>query len=168
MGVTPPVVAVVRGKLPGDGYGYGNGYGDGYGYGNGNGYGDGYGYGYGDGYWLSTIPSVVCTWPRSQQDRYRAAAAGGATFAFWKSNADGTPANGGRGGTRKAGDVETIPGPLQLCGSGALHATDDPQKWQGKRVWIVALFGEIARDESDDKLGALHREILGEAWVNPD
>ncbi len=91
--------------------------------------------------------------------------AAGATLAFWRSEADGRPANGGSGGPRKAGDVERIDGPLQLCGSGALHATMEPGKWKGVRVWLVALFGEVVA--SDDKLGALHREILGEAWCAP-
>ena len=51
-----------------------------------------------------------------------------------------------------------------MCSLHALHATTDPPRWQGDRVWIVALFGEVQR--AGDKLGALHREILGEAWCN--
>jgi len=56
--------------------------------------------------------------------------------------------------------VQTIKGPLRLCGSGALHATAIPPKWRGERVWIVAMKGDVIWD--DDKCGALCREILGE------
>jgi hypothetical protein len=155
----------------GYGYGFGSGYGSGYGYGDGSGYGDGNGYGsgsgsgygYGDGYWLATIPSLASRWPLEQQERYAAVQRRGARIAFWCSRPDGRPANGGRGAARKAGDVEQIEGPLELCGPRALHATLRPDKWDGERVWVVALFGEVA--EREDKLGALHREILGEAWT---
>jgi hypothetical protein len=56
------------------------------------------------------------------------------------------------------GLIETVAGPLQLCSDHTLHATLNPQQWKGNRLWIVALYGEIAEDE--DKLGALKREIL--------
>ena len=59
------------------------------------------------------------------------------------------------------GKVETIAGPLSLCTHRALHATFIPPKWKGERVWIVALIGEVAT--KDDKVGALTREIIGEA-----
>jgi hypothetical protein len=58
------------------------------------------------------------------------------------------------------GLVEIVAGPLEICTHHALHATRLPPKWEGERVWVVALFGEI--QEQDDKLGALQREILGE------
>lgn len=35
-----------------------------------------------------------------------------------------------------------------------------PDKWQGERVWVVALFGEVRYQ--DDKMWGLHREIIGE------
>ena len=47
-----------------------------------------------------------------------------------------------------------------LIGSGALHATWNPEKWKGDRLWIVALYGDIAI--GDDKLGARKREIVAE------
>jgi hypothetical protein len=90
----------------------------------------------------------------------------GATIAFWRSHRDGKPSNGGIGGARKVGDVEEIAGPLALCGRGALHATHEPGKWSGAKVWVVALFGEVVHE--GDKMGALKREILGEAWCNDE
>jgi hypothetical protein len=83
-----------------------------------------------------------------------------ATLAFWRSSTDGRPCNGGSGTIAKPGLIEEIAGPLQLCSRKALHATLDPQKWRGERLWVVALYGEIQSEE--DKLGALKREILFE------
>jgi hypothetical protein len=57
--------------------------------------------------------------------------------------------------------VEIAPGPLELCSKGTLHATLLPPKWKGERWWIVALIGDVV--DGDDKLGALQREIVGEA-----
>ena len=58
------------------------------------------------------------------------------------------------------GLVQEVSGPLSLCIPHALHATLSPEKWEGERIWLVALYGEIAH--ADDKVGALKREILGE------
>ena len=150
----------------GDGDGFGSGYGDGYGcgdgFGSGSGDGDGCGDGFGSGYWQAAIDTFMAAWPDEHRARAVSARSAGATIAYWRSHADGTPSNGGRGEARKAGDVERLSGPLVMCGPGALHATLEPEKWQGKRVWIVALYGEVCT--KDDKLWALHREILGEAW----
>lgn len=84
----------------------------------------------------------------------------GCRLAIWKAKADGSPANGGSGGPRKVGDIEEIPGPLRLCGKGALHATLNPGKWEGSRWFIVAMYPPIVQE--DDKLGSLKREILTE------
>ena len=81
-------------------------------------------------------------------------------LAFWRSRADGSPSNGGGGGVRKAGDVEAVAGPLQLCTPHALHATLQPWQWRGERIWAVALYPPVAK--ADDKLGSLKREILAE------
>ncbi len=84
-----------------------------------------------------------------------------AFLAFWKSDKKGLPANGGRSKVpAHVGMIEEIKGPLHLCGAGALHATLDPDKWSGERVWLVALHGEVAIGEN--KVGALKREILAE------
>ena len=141
----------------GDGSGYGSGYGDGYG--SGSGYGDGYGSGYGSGsgsgYGENPNPVAVARAQLSAglSDDPR-------TIALWKSASDGSPANGGRGTVARVGLVEEITGPLELCGPGALHATLQPDSWKGKRLWIVALEGEVIGDAR--KMGALKREILAE------
>jgi hypothetical protein len=136
----------------GSGSGYGDGYGDGSGYG--DGYGDGYGYGdgSGDGYWRAVLAAL-----RESQD---ATKRGATEIAFWKSDANGRPSNGGSGSAVHVGLVQEIAGPLKLCGAGALHATLDPTKWEGDRLWVVALYGEV--QHQDDKCGALKREILAE------
>jgi hypothetical protein len=87
--------------------------------------------------------------------------AAGATIAIWCSAKDGTPANGGSGTKAAPGLREKIAGPLKICTKNALHATMRPEKWKGDRFWIVALYGEIQRQ--DDKLGALERVIICEA-----
>jgi hypothetical protein len=89
-----------------------------------------------------------------------ALARGATAIGFWRSSAGGSPANGGSGTVARVGLVEEIRGPLKICSRNALHATLDPGKWKGDRLWVVALFGEVQTDE--DKLGALKREILME------
>ena len=161
-------VEILKGEPPngygsgsgsGDGSGSGYGYGDGYGYGSGYGYGDGYGYGYGE-YWLATVNSFAAKWPKAQQERLAELRQEGARIAFWRSDADGRACNGGKNDPVKPGTIEIGKGPLELCGSGTLHATLMPMKWQGERWWIVALIGEVVGD--DDKFGALRREVIGE------
>jgi hypothetical protein len=153
----------------GDGYGsdsdYGSGYGDGSGSGDGYGAGsgDGSGYGHGDGsYWRATVPYFATKWSAEQRARLDQFVTEGATIAFWRSNKHGLPANGGRSVIPAApGVVHADIGPLNLCAAGTLHATLIPPRWEGSRWWIVALTGEVAGD--DEKLGALRREIIGEA-----
>ncbi|HEY8745927.1 MAG TPA: hypothetical protein VIU62_22800, partial [Chloroflexota bacterium] len=89
----------------------------------------------------------------------------GATLAFWRSDAQGKPANGGSGTIAAVGLVEEIPGPLEICTEHALHASTQPWRHRGPRLWIVALYGEI--QTAGDKLGALRREILAEIAPNP-
>jgi hypothetical protein len=151
----------------GDGYGsdsdYGSGYGDDSGDGYGAGSGDGSGYGHGDGsYWRATVPYFATKWSAEQRARLDQFVTEGATIAFWRSNKHGLPANGGRSVIPAApGVVHADIGPLNLCAAGTLHATLIPPRWEGSRWWIVALTGEVAGD--DEKLGALRREIIGEA-----
>ncbi len=139
----------------GSGYGYGDGSGDGSGYGDGDGSGygdgDGDGDGSGSGYWTAVI---------DQQDTTASARSRGAEVALWRSDSQGRPSNGGSGTVATVGLVEELPGPLQICNKGALHATLDPGKWNGERLWLVALYGEVQRE--DDKLAALKREFLAE------
>jgi hypothetical protein len=147
----------------GDGYGYGSGYGSGYGYGSGDGCGSGSGYGDGSGdgsakYWRLVLAGAVPPHRRGEFDRARA------VLAFWKSNDDGTPANGGNGMTARPGLVQAVDGPLTLCTPRALHATFTPQKWKGARTWIVAMYPPIAKE--DGKIGSLKREIVMESPFN--
>lgn len=92
-----------------------------------------------------------------------AVGANGAVLAFWRSDANGQPANNGRKIEAAApGVMHTSAGPLNLCQVGTLHATFIPPKWKGERWWIVAMHGEVQEDGDDNKIGALKREILGE------
>ena len=144
----------------GSGYGYGYGYGDGdgYGYGSGSGYGDGSGYGYGDGYgygsgygdgyWLALALPLL---QKADQNAF---------IGFWRSNSAGLPSNGGRAAAPvSAGIVQETDGPLEICCRG-FHATVDPGKWKGERLWLVELHGEIQHQE--DKFAALKRRIVAE------
>jgi len=159
------------GSGDGSGSGSGSGYGDGYGYGYGSGSGDGYGYGYGSGsgygygsgsgsYWSATIEYFAAKWPAPQQLRLAELQKSGAKIAFWRSDARGKAANGGRCDPVAPGTVHKEQGPLNLCSRGTLHAALNPPKWQGERWWIVALIGKVVGD--DEKYGALEREIVGE------
>jgi hypothetical protein len=149
------VPVVLQGKLP-DGFpANGDGYGYGYGYGSGDGSADGY-------YWQSCIAYFAAKWNERQQKRMNELTRDGAKIAFWRSNPDGSPANGGvKVETPAPGVIHTSPGPLDLCKKGTLHATLIPPKWKGERWWIVALKGQVVGD--DEKYGALEREIIGEA-----
>ena len=164
--------SVISGAIPGwaKGYGDGSGYGYGYGYGSrdGSGYGYGYGsrdgsgYGYGSGpYWLATIKWFALKWPLVQQTRLAELEAAGTKIAFWRSDSEGRPTNGGqRAAPIQFGTVQREKGPLRLCEPGTLHATLIPPKWKGERWWVVALIGDVIGD--DEKMGALEREIVGE------
>ena len=156
-------VIVSRGELPdwtgysclGDGHGYGHGYGYGYGDGEGNGDGDGGGYGGGGGY-AQLYQIVKTSWPRLAEIEDTATA-----LALWKSDENGMATNGGRSKeAARPGLIEEIEGPLGICTARGLHATMNPEKYSGQRVWVVALFGEV--QWQGDKCAALKREIIGE------
>jgi len=158
----------------GSGSGYGSGYGDGYGDGDGSGYGDGDGYGSGDGsgygsgygdgdgdgsYWKAVLQKFSEKIGAAQT--LSSLEALGARIAYWWSDANGLPCNGGaRIAPAAPGVVHEVRGPLNLCHSNTLHATMLPGKWKGERLWIVALHGEVIGD--DEKFGCLKREIIGE------
>jgi len=104
-------------------------------------------------------------WTPKQRNHLRRLVKAGATIAYVVTDRHGRPSNGGpntREWQVKAGLVQEIPGPLALCGPGALHGTLTPHKWRGERVWIAGFVGEVQRQ--DDKLGALRREIIGEVY----
>jgi hypothetical protein len=101
------------------------------------------------------------SWSDSQQARLcELMADENVTIAYWCSDGDGRPANGGKGTTAKAGLIEEIKGPLQVCTAKALHATHLPHVWKGIRIWMVALSGPVQQDRN--KFGSLKREFLGE------
>jgi hypothetical protein len=154
----------------GDGYGYGSGDGDGYGSGDGSGYGYGYGYGYGSGYgygdgdgsyWLATIQYFAARWSDAQRARLEELKALGAKICFWRSDSTGRAPHGGKKDfVAVPGATQIVKGPLKICTARALHATLNPPKWAGDRLWVVALKGEVVGD--DEKYAALEREIVGE------
>ena len=160
------------GSGSGSGSGYGSGYGDGdgsgygSGYGYGDGYGDGYGSGYGSGYgyWFTIFEMSKSSWNKEQISRFNDLSASASTLAFWKSDKKGLPSNGGLAPLPAyVGKIEEISGPLEICTKHALHATMDPGKWKGERLWVVALFGEV--QQQNDKFGALKREIIAEIKI---
>ena len=141
--------------------GFSDGHGHGHGYGYGDGHGDGDGYGYGDGeYWLACLRYFLTKLPDAARQRAASLTKKGIKLAYWRSTADGRPANGGSADPVQAGTVHEEKGPLNLCHRGTLHATLIPPKWKGERWWIVALHGEVIGD--DEKMGCLKREVIGE------
>lgn len=132
---------------------YGYGYDSGYGYDDGSGYGYDSGSGYGDSIASETYFAALAGY-------YSSYSREGAVLAIWKSDARGKPANGGSKTIAVPGLVEELQPPLEICTKQALHATFNPRKWKGDRLWIVALYGQIA--VQDDKIAALKREIVAE------
>jgi hypothetical protein len=100
-------------------------------------------------------------WTDTQRTRLRACIKAGDTIAFWCSDAFGRPSNGGSLTIERAapGVIHRGKGDA-LCEAGTLHATHQPHRWAGVRVWIVAC-REIVGEQSD-KLGCREREIIGE------
>ena len=125
------------------------------------GYGDGSGSGSGDKIYLEAVIASTIG------ERGKRLCEQGAVLAFWRSAKDGKPANGGEGAERTIGMVEEISGPLKPCSKNALHATLNPSKWKGERLWIVALYPPVEIVDQD-KMASLKREILAELpnWFN--
>jgi hypothetical protein len=128
----------------GDAYGYGSAFDSGYGYGDGDGSGDGDGDQ--DGYWVAVAKNCLAM----QTTGF---------VAYWKSDDQGGPANGGSGTIAKVGLRQKIAGPLKIGTACALHGTLSPPKQEGEHLWIVALHGEL--QFQDDKVAALEREFIG-------
>jgi hypothetical protein len=61
--------------------------------------------------------------------------------------------------------IEEEKGPLVACQAGALHATMNPSKWKGERLWVVALYPPIETVD-EDKFASLKREIIAEIVPN--
>jgi hypothetical protein len=107
------------------------------------------------------MPYLTEDWTDTQHARLKALQAEGAVIAYWGSDAQGKPCNGGRGKAVSPGHIDTEKGPLVLCERGTLHATHIPPRWKGDRLWVVALTGDVVGDA--EKFGALSREVIGEA-----
>jgi hypothetical protein len=110
---------------------------------------------------MSVFQSTIVKWTEKQRSRLEAIWNSSSAIAFWKSDKKGLPCNSGTELEPAApGITHNSSGPLKLCSVGTLHATMNPDKWKGERLWVVALFGNVKRE--NDKFGALEREILGE------
>ena len=104
-------------------------------------------------------------WTPRQRNHLRRLIRQGATIAYVCTDRHGRPSNGGpctHAWQVRPGLVQTVQGPLELCGPRALHGTIEPHRWAGDRVWVAGFVGEILR--SNDKVGALRREIVGEVF----
>ena len=107
----------------------------------------------------------MATWPQAIRNRLYELS--DCFIAFWKSDRDGKPSNGGSSDEPACpGLVQKVQGPLELCTNRALHATLKHDKWNGERLWVVALKGDV--QISEDKCGALEREILGEVILSKE
>jgi uncharacterized protein YjbI with pentapeptide repeats len=108
-------------------------------------------------------------WTKRQVQSLNKAIEDGATIAFTLTGPDGEPCNGGESSQdqyARPGLVQESDGPLRLCEYGVFHATLEPHKWNGSRVWIVALYGEVKCEANTYKLGALKREFIGEVLAH--
>jgi hypothetical protein len=106
-------------------------------------------------------------WTSKQRNHLRRMLKIGATIAYWNSDRHGRPANhdmdpiAAREWTARPGLVQTVKGPLMPCSGQALHATFEPHRWKGERVWVVALVGTVAT-HGGNKVCSLRREVIGE------
>ena len=105
-------------------------------------------------------------WTAKQRNHLRRLMRQGARIAYWCSDAQGRPANHrmepaeAPAWAARPGLVQEVAGPLRACSEHALHATLEPHRWAGCRVWVVGLVGEVV--EGADRLACLRREIVGE------
>ena len=101
------------------------------------------------------------SWTDEQRARATKLYSAGWTLAYWCGDAHGRPANGGSGVTASVGAVHVGTPGAAICEPGCLHATYEPHRWRGARVWVVALEAPVIR--SDAKIGTNgRREIIAE------
>jgi uncharacterized protein YjbI with pentapeptide repeats len=108
-------------------------------------------------------------WTKRQVQSLNKAIREGATIAFTLTGPDGEPCNGGVSPQEeyaKPGLVQESKGPFEFCYPGVFHATLEPHRWEGSRVWIVALYGKVQKEGNAYKLGALKREFIGEVLAH--
>ena len=104
-------------------------------------------------------------WTAKQRNHLRRLMRDGAVIAYVVTDKHGRPSNGGpatREWQVRSGLVQTVQGPLEICGPRALHGTRSPHKWFDERVWVAGFVGEVQKEE--DKIGSLQREIIGEVY----
>jgi len=70
-------------------------------------------------------------------------------YAFYKSQKDGHPANGGKGTIAEVGAIHEVKGPLQICTDRALHATLSLNDWDGDALWLVKMYRPWQRESSE-------------------
>ena len=102
-------------------------------------------------------------WTAKQRNMLHREIEAGNTIAYWCSDAHGRSANGGSSIEPAAPGVvhrQAEPGPVFECGPGAVHATFEPHRWAGSRVWIVSMRGTLVKGAT--KLAAAERLIIGE------
>lgn len=121
----------------------------------------------------SEVEGVVALLPESQQKAAAMAKKKGAVLAYWCSTPDGMPANSATvPGTFKPaapGVIHKKNGRVRAtCGEGQLHATFMPSWWEGLRVWVVAMHGEVVHTPDMKKMWCMRREIIGEATALPN
>jgi hypothetical protein len=104
-------------------------------------------------------------WTAKQRNHLRRLIRQGAEIAYVVTDRHGRPSNGGpstREWQVRPGLVQHVVGPLTICTPKALHGTLEPHRWRGERVWVAGFVGPI--DREGDKIGSLHREIVGEVY----
>jgi hypothetical protein len=108
-------------------------------------------------------------WTKRQVRSLNKAIREGATIAFTLTGPEGEPCNGGESSQdqyARPGLTQESKGPFKLCYPGVFHATLEPHRWEGSRVWIVALYGKVECEANTYKLGALKREFIGEVLAH--
>lgn len=118
-------------------------------------------------YWTASLEHYAQQLAENEKAEYEKFKAQDARIAYWRSDAEGRACNHTpprniteRNEPRNPGMGEIVSGNLTLCTSSALHATLRPPRWNGSRLWIVALLGEVIGD--DEKFASQHRIIIGE------
>lgn len=115
-------------------------------------------------HWNTAIGSYHAQLTTPEKLLFQEARERGARIAYWRSDRNGLPCNGGDpggiGGAAYVGERRVCRGPLVACTKQALHATMRPPRWNGSRLWLVALYGEVAGDA--EKFAALERHIIAE------
>lgn len=104
-------------------------------------------------------------WTEAQKLRLNECIENGDVIAFWCSDKQGTPCNGGSSEVQASpGLINCLPSTTtELCSDKALHGTTKPNAFLGERVWVCAFRRDVKHEASaKGKLGSLEREYIGE------